>query len=314
MAPVSSLEARFGALNVWKRGDARAPHKPLLVLLALGRLSRGEMELPFADCDRELTELLREFGPPSRSQHPEFPFWYLQTDGLWVIEQDRPLQARQVGKNPSKTELKGAHARGHFPEDVRHELISRPQLLAAVAQRVLDGHFPETLHGDILGAVGLDLEALRGSDASSEEYVKSERRRRDPAFRQAVLMAYQYRCAVCGMDLRLGQISVGLEAAHIKWHQAHGPDIVPNGISMCSLHHKLFDLGAFTLDQQGSAEAAPGIVVSEQVHGTMQFEEILLRHHGRQLNAPVRAENIPRGEFVQWHREQVFKPEPRPRS
>ena len=30
----------FGAINVWKRGDQRAPHKPLLILLALARIAR----------------------------------------------------------------------------------------------------------------------------------------------------------------------------------------------------------------------------------------------------------------------------------
>jgi putative restriction endonuclease len=33
---------QFDQLNVWSRGDQRAPHKPLLVLYALGRWSRGE--------------------------------------------------------------------------------------------------------------------------------------------------------------------------------------------------------------------------------------------------------------------------------
>jgi hypothetical protein len=32
----------FDRINVWSRGSERAPHKPLLVLYALGRLARGE--------------------------------------------------------------------------------------------------------------------------------------------------------------------------------------------------------------------------------------------------------------------------------
>jgi hypothetical protein len=32
---VDSIEERFEKLNVWRRGDERAPHKPLLVPLAL---------------------------------------------------------------------------------------------------------------------------------------------------------------------------------------------------------------------------------------------------------------------------------------
>src|SRR6185503_19127739 len=90
---------------------------------------------------------------------------------------------------------------------------------------------------DILDAVGLDL--------SLTETVT--RRKRDPAFRGRVLTAYEYACAVCGFDVRLGGHALGLEAAHIQWHQAGGPDVEPNGLALCSLHHKAFDLGAFTI-------------------------------------------------------------------
>ena len=42
-----------------------------------------------------------------------------------------------------------------------------------------------------------------------------------------MLLAYEYRCCVCGHDLRMGGHAIGLEAAHIKWFQARGPDVVP---------------------------------------------------------------------------------------
>jgi putative restriction endonuclease len=42
-------------------------------------------------------------------------------------------------------------------------------------------------------------------------------------------------------------VTAGLEAAHIKWFQAKGPDIEANGLALCALHHKVFDLGAFTI-------------------------------------------------------------------
>ena len=39
---------RLRSLGIWKRGDERAPHKPLLLLLAFARASRGENpEMPF---------------------------------------------------------------------------------------------------------------------------------------------------------------------------------------------------------------------------------------------------------------------------
>lgn len=66
------------------------------------------------------------------------------------------------------------------------------------------------------------------------------KRSRDPNFRNKILRAYKYSCAVCGFNVRLGNNLVGIEAAHIKWHQAGGPDREDNGIALCSMHHKLF--------------------------------------------------------------------------
>jgi putative restriction endonuclease len=51
----TQVETLFGGIHVWTRGDERAPHKPLLLLYALGRCSRGEPRLiPYADVDRDL--------------------------------------------------------------------------------------------------------------------------------------------------------------------------------------------------------------------------------------------------------------------
>jgi putative restriction endonuclease len=106
--------------------------------------------------------------------------------------------------------------------------------------------------------------------------------------------------------VRIGSLTIGLEAAHVKWHQARGPDAVHNGVALCSLHHKLFDLGAFHIG------ADRRILVSQQVHGTSRFEEVLLRHHGALALEPVRSEHKVLTDFVGWHFDQVFKKEARP--
>jgi putative restriction endonuclease len=72
-------------LTLWSKGNQRAPHEPLLVLYALGCWSRGVTEIPYFDVEKDLIRLLREFGPPRRTPHPEQPFWRLQGDGLWVV-------------------------------------------------------------------------------------------------------------------------------------------------------------------------------------------------------------------------------------
>jgi putative restriction endonuclease len=115
-----SVLHRFDKLNVWSRGDRRAPHKPLLVLYALGRWSRGEAAyIPFKQVDADLTGLLKEFGPPRHSYHPEYPFWRLQNDGVWLVHAAGPLTPRQGNTDPKKSDLLATNAAGGLtPEEL----------------------------------------------------------------------------------------------------------------------------------------------------------------------------------------------------
>jgi putative restriction endonuclease len=281
--------AAFARLRVWERAGVRAPHKPLLVLYALGRWAAGDGAVPFAEAAGPLKGLLAEFGPPRRSYHPEYPFWYLRTDGVWDVTADAPLAYRSGKSQPTAGELVRKHAVGQFTPDVQAALTADPSLVSRIARDLLDAHFPASIHPDILAAVGLDpdLEA-------------TTRRPRDPRFRKAVLTAYGYRCAVCGLGLRLGPQSVALDAAHIRWHAAGGPDEVTNGLCLCVLHHKLFDLGAFTVETGSGA-----VRVSDRVNGD-GAEGVLLTHAGRPVGRPRRAEAQPHPNYLGWQAAQVF--------
>src|SRR5262249_43353939 len=61
-------------------GDQRAQHKTLLVLYTLGRGQQGNPEVTYAAPAPNLPALIRQFGPPRKSDHPEQPFWRLQFD------------------------------------------------------------------------------------------------------------------------------------------------------------------------------------------------------------------------------------------
>jgi putative restriction endonuclease len=150
----------------------------------------------------------------------------------------------------------------------------------------MDSHFPETIHQDILEAVGLDFTI----------YTK---KKRDSKFREKILRAYGYSCAVCGFNVRLAHALVGVEAAHIKWHQAGGPDI-----ALCSLHHKLFDRGVFTLRPKRK------MVVSQDAYGTHGFEKWLLRFNGLVVREPIQSYYYPNHSFLDWHVKEVFRGKP----
>ena len=286
----------FNAIRVWQNGDRRAVHKPLLVLLALSRVNEvAAQSIDWNDAEPLLKTLLEEFGPDGSSNTRHYPFWHLQTDGLWLLEGPPEILNRPAGATPTLTELRQNHIRGGFTVPIYMALKSDPELIGIVAQRIVDAHFPETIRGDVLEAVGLAQVGTMGTP-------RDPQRRRDPTFRAKVLRAYQYRCAVCGHDLRMGQQSIGLEAAHIKWFQANGPDEVPNGIAMCSLHHKVFDLGAFKILPETYQ-----MVFSQHLNGSEAASQRMLAYHGSAMILPQAKEYLPHPNHLDWHSRQVFK-------
>lgn len=286
-----------------------SPHKPLLVLLALARVQRGEPRMvEFTAIEGLLKQLLTEFGPSSAAKSRHYPFWHLATDGqgaLWDLSGPREILKRAAGATPSLGELRTQHIKGGFPADIDEALRHLPGLLEAVAARILETYFPATLHADIAAVVGLDLERpleLRDGSVPDTEYVQSARRRRDPAFRERVLRAYEYRCCVCGFDLRIGHTTAALEAAHIQWHNVGGPDIESNGLSLCALHHKLFDLGAFTVEP-----IEHRIIFSQHAVASHRGLTGELQRHGRPIHPPQHADLVPAAQFLDWNAKNVFK-------
>jgi putative restriction endonuclease len=160
----------------WKRRGERAPHKPLLILLALGRLSRGmPAEMPFSVIEPKLRSLLTEFGPSRQSYHPEYPFWALQQNGVWNLESKDTIILRKGSSNPSKGELLKQEAVGSLTPSIIKKLTDDPKQIATTAKKLLSAHFPESLHSDISNAVGLDL---------SNNQQGAAKRPRDPKFRE----------------------------------------------------------------------------------------------------------------------------------
>lgn len=77
----------------------------------------------------------------------------------------------------------------------------------------------------------VDLQARRRyADRTTKE------RLHQPLFRARVLHAYERSCAIC----RLRHVEL-LDAAHIVSDSDGGEPIVPNGISLCKIHHAAYD-------------------------------------------------------------------------
>ena len=289
--PAAKLQGLISKIVTWKKGEKRAPHKPLMLLLAIGNLQRSGKRLqPFAEVVNPMTHAMETFGPASRVPTPQYPFWRLKNDELWDFEADGPLRIRKSSDDPTKTALieKGARA-GFLP--VYDDLLRRDKALQArVIHQILDAHFPPSIHEDIVAYFGLYL-----GEPETADHVSSHK------FRKDVLDAYQSRCAVSRFSVNLGTAVLGVEPAHVCWPQAGGLNAVVNGIALSTLHRKLFHLGVFTIDSDYR------VVVSPHATGELGFSGMLERFHGQKILLPSHGKDHPSKKCLAWHASEVFR-------
>ena len=301
--PDNTLQ-RFQTLNVWKASGHRAPHKPLLVLWAIGRCLRGDARLaPFQLVDRELAELLQRFGPHRRTIHTEDPFWRMQRDAVWEVDLPEPRLVRTTNAGGAyRSDLKRHEIHGGLKEADYSAFRTNPRLAIRVAEDLVASHFPATLQDEVLEATSILASPSAEIEALDDRRSFTIRRRsRDPEFRKKVLAAYGYRCAVCRFAVQRDSRPLALEAAHIKWHEARGPAEIENGMALCALHHDLFDRGAFTV--------LPNlrVLVATDVDGE-GVEQSLRRYNGGQLaGGPQQGYPVPAANFLGWHQREVFR-------
>lgn len=290
---VEDAIARLTSLRQHEGDGRRAPHKPLLVLLALGQLSNhGSSSLEWSTVEERLGALLDEFGPNASGSVPSYPFTRLRSDGVWELSRDVP--------NDNLGPLRSEPIEGHFTPDIESALTADPNAITTVARSLVESQFPLTLAPDVLSAVGLDPDVVFAS--SSVMPSSSTQRRRDARWRHAIVEAWDRSCAFCGFDGSLGGAPVGIEAAHIRWFTFDGPDELDNGLALCSLHHKLLDRGALGLSEDGT------VVVSTRFSAVTDIGRMVYELHGLPLR-PRPGTRLPAPQHVQWHRSEVFKGE-----
>jgi putative restriction endonuclease len=295
-SPVMDWLECAAQLRQWSRSGTRAPHKPLLLLYALGRFQQdADGDLRYSAVEEDLKRLLTEYGPPNPTT-PAYPFHHLVSDGVWEVHTDRGL-----GSPGSRVrELRATGAAGRLAPGLRTALRRDPSLLGRMARVLLETNFPTSLHTELCEAVGLELEPTEVG------LLSAARKQRDRRMRERVLTAYEYQCAFCGYDGTIGAVPVGLEAAHVRWWAFGGPDDIDNGLCLCSLHHKLFDKGVLGISD------GHRILVSQRFIGRgPAAREHVTALAGRQLIGPQPGIRPIAAAHRAWHTRQVFHDPPR---
>lgn len=128
-----------------------------------------------------------------------------------------------------------------------------------------------------------DRKALRWAEAPVRQY--------QVVFRKALLEAYDYKCAVCGIDTE-----AVLDAAHIKPYiqstadeEAH----ITNGILLCKNHHASYDAKLWWIDENYKIEKAAAFATTQLGRRTTHF------------TLPEQSHHHPGLDFIQYHNAQI---------
>ena len=290
-------EDRVAHIRSWSRNGIRAPHKPLLLLYALGRLQRAGANTPvaFTEAEGPLAQLLTDYGPPAKSS-PGYPFHHLTNDGLWVVR----TEGGGASPGPDLGALRSSGAMGELAPEFADALLADPALLVAIGRDLLRPTSPTPCRR---------MSWPRSGSTSCRWWEESPHRQPRSA---AGVPSSGTRCSwptSCAARLRLrrqaGAETVGLEAAHVRWFNIGGPDTVENGLCVCAPHHKLLDKGAIGISGEHT------VVVSARFVGVGQSaEQFVLSLAGPELAEPLAGLPAVADDHITWHTDQVFRAPP----
>jgi putative restriction endonuclease len=216
-------------------------------------------------------------------------------DDRWNPDDDR-LVYRYRGTDPGHPDNRA----------VRRALeLQRPLLyLVAVQKGIYEPVFPCYVAGDEPGlltfflmadAEGFIAPAAADPAASfpRKAYITREVKQRlhQRRFRSLVITAYRSQCAIC--RLRHAEL---LDAAHIlPDRDERGNPEVPNGLSLCRIHHGAYDVGILGVDD-GFRVHLRGDVLEE--HDGPMLRHGLQELHGSTIALPRRPPDRPNPDYL----------------
>lgn len=145
---------------------------------------------------------------------------------------------------------------------------------------------PTEQEEEVLAEANLGFSPGTAEDQRRRVLASIVRRRGQPAFRKALLAAYDFRCAMTGCGL----IDV-LEAAHVYPYKNEATNSVTNGLLLRADVHTLFDLRLIAVDPASLR------VLTAPVLRDSHYAEL----SGCQLAATTRADQAVSRQSLEWH-------------
>jgi len=116
-------------------------------------------------------------------------------------------------------------------------------------------------------------------------------------FRQALLKVYNCSCSICGLSFE-----EALQASHIIPYSQSNVEQrldVRNGLLLCSTHHRLFDCGYITINQDYTVHYFD----NEEISGEYsKYDKLMTTElHGKLIILPTEQKHLPNKTYLETH-------------
>ncbi len=323
MTDLTPCLKHFASLNrapgaTWTDATKRkAPHKPLLLLAVLDLVHRGVITSPFIAVTGDLVELNELFNlywrriiPLGQTSSIAFPFSRLDREPFWELV---PLQGTTITpaiiNNTSSVTYLRRYALGAKLDEGLFLVMQSGEGREALREALLQSCFSVDAAAQLREQSIINREAFDYSRLLEEkahlplvkEIVEADNYRpmvRDQAFRRVVTMAYDHRCALCGIRIVTPDGHTVVEAAHIvPWSRSQNDDI-RNGMALCRLCHWGFDEGMLGVSDNYT------VITSRSIGIDPNFPGLLSMLSDRGIIPPADRDLWPAQEHLATHRRQ----------
>ena len=324
---IYTLQDYIQRVNNLQKGKP-SPHKPFLLLIIIEMLESGELcenRIPFGEIEKKkpfFADLIAVFNSGNtRNWQPSLhnPFFHLKTNGFWHLEPPE-LQSRPAATTPTAAYLRNMDATAKLDESL-FVLLVIPDYREMLRQMLINTYFSNIRHKIeqvIEKHRALREEHIEGDiENYSEQLIRDtqhpfsmqrdvtsiqvETPVRSAGFRQAIMKIYEYKCAICELNIQAASGASITDAAHIVPFSVSYNDDVRNGMSLCKSHHWAFDAGLIAVNEEHRVVVSPAMTEQDPT------ASMLTGLRDREIWLPGEPEHRPAAEALTWHREQAMR-------
>ena len=305
---------------VWTDATRKqAPHKPILLLAVMDLISRGVISSRFIDIKGDLNELnelftnyWRRVVPLAQSSRHRLPLSRLHNEPFWklVSVDGKDITPPVLNDISTVNQLRTVALGANLDDDLFH-YMQIPESREAFRDTLLTACFSETARAALLDQAKIHAQAYEYSKELVQkarlpivqqviDEVTYQPEARDQGFRRAVVIAYDHRCALCGVRLITSEGHTVVDAAHIQPWSVSRIDDIRNGMALCKICHWAFDEGLMGVSDSYVVLTSVQITAHPNIPGN------LFTLSGRGILPPAEQDLWPAQQYLQWHRINVL--------